>query len=443
MKKSKLPSLEGNLPIYRGLKRYLRKIFPDHWSFLLGEAALYSFVILLITGTWLALFFDPSEHKVLYHGSYTPLENVPVSEAYNSTLTISLDTRAGLFIRQLHHWSALIFIAAIMMHMFRIFFTGAFRKPRQLNYLVGFTIFICALAEGFFGYSLPDDLLSGTGLRIAQGIILSVPLIGEYVSNLFFNGEFPGTGVLGRFFIIHVFLLPFAIAGLLALHLALVIYYKHTQWPGKGATEKNVVGQPIAPIYALKAGGFFLLFTGIVSIASSLFQINPVWLYGPYTPDAVSAGSQPDWYIGFLEGALRITPNLSFNFFGYNVAINVLTPALLLPGIMFTALAIWPYIDPYSKGSNLLQSPRYTPIRTAFGVTWLVVYTILLLAGGNDLIAFKLHLSLNLITRIIQFSLLPLAVLSFFLTILICNTLQKKHGSGIVVRDKLGGYREF
>lgn len=435
--------IEGNLPLYRIIRKYSRKIFPDHWSFLLGEAALYSFTVLVITGTWLAFFFNPSDHEVIYHGSYTPLENVPVSEAYDSALRISLDIRAGLLIRQLHHWAALIFIASMMMHLFRVFFSGAFRKPRQLNYLIGFSILMMSLIEGFMGYSLPDDLLSGTGLRIAQGVLLSIPVLGEYISDLFFNGAFPGNGVLARFFTIHVFLLPIAILGLLTLHLVLVIYYKHTQWPSKRATEKNVVGQPLMPIYALKAFGFLLLFVGVLAIFSSIFQINPIWLYGPYQPDAVSAGSQPDWYIGFLEGALRIMPPLSINIFGYTLGVNVLFPALILPGILFGTLAIWPWIDPYKNGSNLLQSPSQTPLRTAFGVTWIAIYLMLLIAGGNDLIALKLHMSINSITRVIQYSFIPIIVTTFIFSLLVCKTLQKKLGSGIIIRDKKGGYREL
>ena len=157
------------------LREFGRKVFPDHWSFMFGEVALYSFVILLLSGTFLTFFFDPSMAETHYQGSYTPLKNVEMSVAYSSSLDISFDVRGGLFMRQVHHWSALLFVASVSVHMLRVFFTGAFRKPREMNWVVGGVLLILSMAAGFTGYSLPDDLLSGNGLRIIDGVIKSIP----------------------------------------------------------------------------------------------------------------------------------------------------------------------------------------------------------------------------------------------------------------------------
>ena len=151
-----------------GIRRQINKVFPTHWSFMLGEVALYSFVILLISGIYLTLFFDPSMAHVIYDGAYTPLKGVTMTRAYETTLDISFEVRGGLFVRQIHHWAALLFAASIIIHMARIFFTGAFRRPREANWVIGCVLLLMAMFEGFFGYSLPDDLLSGTGVRAAM-----------------------------------------------------------------------------------------------------------------------------------------------------------------------------------------------------------------------------------------------------------------------------------
>ena len=167
---------DDRLGASRFARTSLDKVFPDHWSFLLGEVAFYSFIVLVATGVFLTFFFEPSQREVIYHGSYRPLQGVPMSAAFQSTVRLSFDVRAGLVIRQMHHWAALVFLAAIVTHLGRIFFTGAFRRPRELNWIVGVTMLLLALGNGFTGYSLPDDLLSGTGLRIAYSVVLSIPV---------------------------------------------------------------------------------------------------------------------------------------------------------------------------------------------------------------------------------------------------------------------------
>jgi len=266
------------------LKKNLNKVFPDHWSFMLGEIALYSFVILLLSGTFLTFWFDPSMRHVVYEGSYQPLKDVEMSAAYASTLHISFDVRGGLLMRQIHHWAALIFVAAIVVHLLRVFFTGAFRKPREFNWILGVALLTLAIVEGFLGYSLPDDLLSGTGIRIAHAIIQSIPVVGTYLSFFAFGGAFPGEVFIPRIYIVHVLLLPGIFLALITIHLMLVWYQKHTQYPGPGRTEKNVVGYPLMPVYMAKAGGFFFIVFGFTAFLGAVASINPLWLYGPYTP---------------------------------------------------------------------------------------------------------------------------------------------------------------
>ena len=223
----------------RGLRVLMRKVFPDHWSFMLGEIALWSFVILLLTGTFLALFFVPSSAPVVYHGSYVKLDGLTMSQAYASTLNISFDVRAGLLMRQIHHWAADLFMAALIIHMLRIFFTGAYRKPREVNWLIGIALFTVGLLEGLFGYSLPDDQLSGAGLRIFEGVLQGIPIVGTYLAFFLFGGPYPGDIIIPRLYIVHVLLIPGLILALITAHLFIMVHQKHTQMPGKGNAPRR------------------------------------------------------------------------------------------------------------------------------------------------------------------------------------------------------------
>ncbi len=411
-------------------KRILNKVFPDHWSFMLGEIALYSFIILLLSGTYLTLWFKPSLIEVVYNGSYVPLKGVKMTEAFASTLEISFDVRGGLLMRQIHHWAALFFVAAMSVHVMRIFFTGAFRKPREINWVIGTFLLVLGILEGFAGYSLPDDLLSGTGLRIAEGIIQAVPLVGSYLAMFIFGGEFPGTDWVSRLYAIHILIVPGILLALVTVHLIMVFYQKHTQFPGPGRTESNVVGYRLYPIYLAKAGGFFFIVFGVITLISSLVTINAVWLYGPYTPSQVTAGSQPDWYIGWLDGAVRIMPNWESNILGYTFSWNLIVPALVIPGIMFTALGLYPWIEAWITGDkrehHLLDRPRNAPTRTALGVMAITFYLILWISGGNDIIATAFNLSINAITWTFRVLVFVAPVIAFKVTKRICLGLQRR-----------------
>ncbi len=437
------------------LKRNLRKVFPDHWSFMLGEIALYSFIILLLTGVFLTFWYKPSMTEVIYNGSYIPLKGVPMSEAFASTLEISFDVRGGMLIRQIHHWAALFFVAAMMVHLMIVFFTGAYRKPREFNWLLGIGLLTLGLLEGFAGYSLPDDLLSGIGLRIASGIVQALPVIGTWALYFLFGGEFPGVDFIPRLYTIHVLLVPGIILALVTAHLLLVWTQKHTQFPGPGRTENNVVGYPLLPVYTAKAGGFFFIVFGVTTLMGALVTINPIWLYGPFTPDQVTAGSQPDFYIGFLEGSLRVMPAIEFNIFNtWTFSPNVLIPALILPGLMMTAMALYPFIESWVTGDkrehNLLDRPRNAPTRTALGTMSLSFYILLWIGGGNDILATTFHLSINTITWFMRFALIAVPPIVFIVTRRICLGLQRNdldkllHGkeTGRILRLPDGGFVE-
>jgi quinol---cytochrome-c reductase cytochrome b subunit len=436
-----------------GMRKQFNKVFPTHWSFMLGEVALYSFIVLLLSGTYLALFFDPSMVEVTYNGPFDNLRGVHMSRAYESALEISFQVRGGLFVRQVHHWAALLFLASMVAHMCRTFFTGAFRKPREANWVIGVLLLFLGFFAGFSGYSLPDDLLSGTGLRIASGFILAVPVIGTWTQWALFGGEFPGTEILPRLYIIHVLLIPGILLALIAVHVGLVWYQKHTQFPGPGRTENNVVGVRILPAFAAKGGAFFAVSVGVMGIMGGVFQINPIWNFGPYNPSHISAGSQPDWYVLFTEGMLRIFPPWNIAIGNYTIPPAFWASPAFLP-VLYVLAGAYPWIERhFTKDNalhNLLQRPRDVPVRTALGVMAISFYAMLVLSGSNDLIAYFFDISLNATTWAGRIGVLVVPPLAYYVTYRVCIGLQRsdravlEHGieTGIIKRLPHGEFIE-
>lgn len=445
------------------VKEFGRKVFPDHWTFMFGEVALYTFVVLLLSGTFLTFWFNPSMAETIYEGSYNPLKGVEMSVAYASSLDISFEIRGGLFARQVHHWAALLFVAAMSVHMLRVFFTGAFRRPRELNWVIGCVLLILGMAAGFTGYSLPDDLLSGNGLRIIDGVIKAIPVVGTYISFFLFGGEFPGTAIIGRLYILHVMVVPALIILMIVLHMMFVVLHKHTQYAGPGKTAQNVVGAPVGPVFGAKAGGFFFIVFGVVALISGFFTINPIWNYGPYDPSPVSAGTQPDWYIGWVDGALRLMPGVlgDFSFewilplpWGHNnLVLNVLAP-MIPAAILIGTMMAWPWIERWVTKDNrehhFAERPRNAPFRTGVGVAGFIWYCVMWAAASSDLIATHFHVALNDVTYWLRVLFFLGPILGFIITRRICLSLQRKdreivlHGreAGIIEMSPVGGYSE-
>ena len=426
-------------------RELIRKAFPAHWSFLLGELALYSLIVLVLTGTYLTLFFDPGMSRAPYHGSYGPLHGVDVSKAFSATLRISFDVRGGLLIRQIHHWASLLFLAAIGAHLLRVFFTGAFRRPREGNWVIGLTLFLLGLVEGFCGYSLPDDLLSGTGLRIAYGILTSIPVLGTYLASFLFGGEAPGADIIPRLYVVHILFVPGLLIALAVLHVQLVVRLKHTQWSGPGKHNRNSVGHAFFPHFSAQSGGLFFMVFGVLSLLGALGQINPVWNYGPYVPDQVSTAAQPDWYVGFLEGSLRLMPPFETTLWGHTVMWNVFVPAVLLPFLLFTCLYLYPFLERWISGDtgehHLCDRPRNQATRTAFGTAGLTFYAVLLLAGGNDVLASTFAVSLNGLTWTFRALLVLAPVGAFLATKRLCLALQEHDRQRLTEGEETGRVR--
>jgi ubiquinol-cytochrome c reductase cytochrome b subunit len=436
------------------LRGLLNKVFPDHWSFLLGEIALFSFIVLLLSGVFLTLFFDPSMREVAYDGSYLALRGTEMSAAYASSLHLSFEVRGGLFMRQMHHWAALLFMASIVVHMARVFFTGAFRKPREINWVIGVLLFLLGFFAGFTGYSLPDDGLSGTGLRIASAIMLSLPVIGTWLSAAIFGGEYPGELIIGRFYIAHVLLIPGILLALISVHLGIVFKQKHTQWPGPMRTNENVVGERMFPRYAMKQGGFFMAVFGVIAFMAGMFQINPIWNFGPYRAAEVSSASQPDWYVMFMDGLVRLMPNWQIYFGPYSLP-PLFWPAVVGLGALFTLPMAYPWLEARklkdTRSHHLLQRPRDNPERVGIGMMALAFFLVATISGGNDVIADKFHISLNAMTWAGRIGLLVLPPLAYYLSVRICLGLQQHdrqvlaHGveTGIIKRLPNGAFVEI
>jgi quinol---cytochrome-c reductase cytochrome b subunit len=420
-----LDERSGTAPLMRKALRY---VFPDHWSFLLGEIALYSFVVLVLTGIYLTIFFDPSLRDTVYNGSYEPLRGRTVSEAYNSALDISFDVKAGLLIRQTHHWAADVFVVAIVLHLVRVFFTGAFRKPRDLVYYLGVAMLMLAVFEGFLGYSLVDDLVSGMGLAIAYSVALSLPVIGGSFALLLWGGPFPSDVFGPRAYIAHVLLVPVAIAILLTLHLTLLALRHHTQFPGRGASEARVAGLPAYPGYAPRSLGLAFAVSAVLVLLGGLVQINPIWLWGPYETGLSTNGAQPDWYLGWLIGGLRLMPGFDVHLFGYTIVPSPFWAGALFPLAVFGFLFAWPSLERRFTGDgrfhNLLDRPRDAPLRTAIGAAFFAWVAIIFFAGSADRVFLEVGFPYQWQVWIYRAAVFAAPVAAFFLTRRVCEELS-------------------
>ncbi|MFI6812341.1 cytochrome bc complex cytochrome b subunit [Nonomuraea sp. NPDC050328] len=402
--------LDDRLGLGRWLRPNLRKLFPSHWSFLLGEFALYAFVFLVLTGTFLTFFYQATPEA-----------------AFASVTELSLEVRGGLLMRQLHHWSATVFVLSIVLHLLRVFFTGAFRKPRELTWMLGVTLFALVLFESFLGFSLPADQVGFTGLRQADGLLLSIPLIGTYLSAFAFGGGFPGDAI-GRLFVAHVLLVPGILLAIVPLH-ALVLTWrqKHTERRARDSDERRVSGGPFFPYFALKQGITSLGTFAVISALATFVLVNPVWQAGPYQPGAVPPMAQPFWYSGVLDGLLRLMPAWDLG----PVNLGLLVPLLVLGGF-FTLLLLYPYLERRLTGDrrvhHLNDRPSQAPVRTAVGVAVVTFFTVVWAAtwfsapakGYSPLLTVSPE-TLTIVTYGLRVAVFVLPALAFAITLAICR----------------------
>jgi ubiquinol-cytochrome c reductase cytochrome b subunit len=430
--------LDDRLGLAKGVEKFLNHIFPDHWSFLLGEVAMYAFVVLVASGIFLTLYYVPSEHSVVYHGSFATLRGQKMSEAYESVLRISFNVRMGLMMRQVHHWAAEVFIGAIVVHCCRIFFTSAYRRPRELNWCIGVTMLWLAIANGYMGYSILDDALAGSGVRIGYSIAESIPFVGSYLATFIWGGQFPGKFWLHRFYIAHVFLVPLLIIGLLGAHLFFIYRQDHTQWPKKGRREDNVVGSPLWPVFTAKTTGLFFMVASVLCLFGGMFQIEPVWTLGPYVPPVGIDAAQPDWYITWLEGALRLMPSWEWTGFGHTVPWVIFLPAVVFPTLTFAFLYAWPWLEGWfmrrQVNHHLSVAPRFRPVHTAIGASFFSFYFVLFVASGDDVLAKFFTMSLNQMVWAFRIALFAVPAIVFSLSYGVCKDLQKVPGREELLR---------
>jgi ubiquinol-cytochrome c reductase cytochrome b subunit len=417
----------GAAPFLRKTMRYL---FPDHWSFLLGEVALYAFIVLVATGTYLAFFFEPSLADTIYHGQYEPLRGVKMSEAYRSVVDISFKYRAGLLIRQTHHWAADVFVAAIVIHLMRVFFTGAFRKPRELTWLIGLLMLFTSLLEGYLGYSLVDDLLSGMGLAIGYAVAMSLPIIGGPLSLGIWGAPYPGDPAFqSRMYIAHVFLLPVLIGTLIALHLTLVAARHHTQFRRmKTQTDSTMVGVPTFPGQAPRSLGLMLITAAVLFLLGGLVQINPIWQWGPYEIALGTNGAQPDWYLGWLIGALRLVPHFDVLIGDFTLIPNPFWGGALFPLVVLIVLGVWPWLERRVTRDrlyhNVLDRPRDAPVRTACGAAFFTWVVLIFVAGSADRATVFFGLSYVGQIWFYRFAAVVIPAIVFLVTLRVCHALR-------------------
>ena len=417
-------------------------------TYLLGAISIGCFTVLVVTGGLLMVWFDASSDQVAYDGGYAPMRGVEVSEAYASVLYISFDVRAGLVIRQAHHWAALILPASLMLQLTTTYFRGGFRSPRRAAWILLCTAFVAALGAGWSCYGLPDDQLSGTGLRIFEGILRGLPVVGSYASFVVFGGEFPGR-IIENLYPVHVGVFPGIAA--LALGMRAWLLRRTSAHARTVAVRARLVPVAIARLVALGTG---VLATGWIVAMAGLFAVNPVWRYGPASGSRASAGSQPDWYTGFLDGALRLAPShWDVTVAGWTVPLGVLVPQVVAGGLV-AAVFLWPFLEPRLVRSGPAHErsdrPRDNPTRTALGAAGLTLFATLLGAGASDWIALQLHVAFEAQVYVLRVAVLAGPVAAFVLALLVCRGLvaqereAQKHGSGphALVRDPAGGYAD-
>jgi ubiquinol-cytochrome c reductase cytochrome b subunit len=426
------------------------------WSNLFGVVTFACLLVLAVTGVLLATWYTPSNELVTYDGPYGPLRGATVTEAFASTMHISFEQTGGLLVRQTHHWAALVMPASMIMQLLVTFFTGGFRRPRQLSWVLLVVAFILVLAAGWSGYALPDDMLSGTGLRIVEGVVLSIPFIGTWAANWMFGGPFPGQ-IIENLYPVHAVIAPGLLLLVMAVRAMLALRHGQATHPrsAPASVPAPTLGLRLWPDAALRAAGMAGMTSAVLILLGATSTISPVWSYGPASVGEVGAGSQPDWYMGFLDGALRLVPvGWEAEWMGWTITFATLVPLLVIAGY-FAILIIYPYLEAWvdqdKQAHHVLDRPRNVPVRTGIGVAGALFYGILWGAASADIVSTEFGVPFETIITTLQVALLVGPALAFEVTRRICIGLQRKdreialhgHEMGRVVRMPNGGYAEI
>ncbi len=368
--------LEERLDWSRFRAKYLRKPFPVHSSFFLGEIALFSFVLLVLTGIFLAFSYEPSTEPIKFEGKDVPA-------AYASVVQNDR-TPFGLIVRQVHHWSAHVMILAILLHLLRIFFTGLYKKPRELNWVVGVLLLGLTVFAAFSGYLLPFDEFAVTATGIGYNIARSVPWVGPALADFIFAGKFPSSATIPRFYAYHVMLLPLVLTFLMGLHVLIMFKQKHSQprYTLQRVGADKILGVPLWPHQSLLMIVLFLLLSGSLFLVSGFLPVHPVEYYGPPGPQTPSV--KPDWYLLWLYGALKLIPGwINVQILGTTINSENIG-GVLVPGLILVLLLLLPFVDRSREQVHHLELPSEHPIRTALGVAVIVFFAILMIAGYNE-----------------------------------------------------------
>lgn len=330
-------------------------------------------------------------------------------------------------------------IAALLMQILRVFFTGRFRRPRRLGWLVLFGLLFAGMGAGLTGHLLPDDMLSGNSLAVLDGLLKGVPFVGTELSGLVFQGRYP-SGAIATAYPAHVYVLPAVMVALLAVQAVL------------GARDKPA-RIPLG-VRAGRHGALFFAVFGVLTLLATTVTVNPIWSYGPARAGNASAGTGALWYLAFLDGAQRLVPpGWEFVWLNRTWTIAILAP-VAVSGLFLVTAMLYPFIEPWFAGDRPAYHrparPRDTPVRTGIGVAGVVFYGVLWAAAGSDTIAFQFDLAVEGVVHTLQAGLFLGPVIAYVLTKRICLGLQLRdrdealhgHETGRIIQLPSGGYTE-
>lgn len=417
---------------------FLGKAFPADDSFLLGEVAIFSFVIVVLSGIFLGTFYEPSSADVAYQGAVSQFQGEQMPAAFVSVLNITYGIPFGMFVRRIHHWGAHLFIASLGLHMLRVFFTGAYRNPREINWVVGSLLAILAMLASYTGYSLPYDEFATTATGIGYNIALSIPLIGDFIAELLFAGEFPASGTIPRLYFLHVLLIPLAILLLLAAHMFILMTQKHTEGrrssedaDGADVEEEDdsvIIGLPLYPNQAAVSVLVFSLTAATIAFLAGFLPVHNIAAYGPNDPASTPAIVMPDWFLMWFYGFLKIIPS-SFTFHVVGIEFNTeFWGGVFFPAIVFAVLIFWPFIDQSDEERHFSADPLSRPIPTAIGVGAIVLVLVASLAGMNNLLATALGMSVGAVTPILTILVIVLPIIAAVLTYVLASGANAPEG---------------